>query len=107
MVELRPEPPLDLRADLGAEPEEEPTAAEQLVIVGLMRQVYRVARKRDGHIRHQVQAAYGGGQRQRGEHVMPALEGGHTAGAGVAQSPRALGGVDRPVQRGEDLHVPA
>ena len=106
MLELRAEPLFDLRANLGAKAQEEPPAAQQLVIVGLVGQVDRIARKRDGHVRHQVQTAYGGRQRQGSEDVVLTLEGGNAAGSGVAQGSRALGGVGGPVQRGKDFHVP-
>ena len=103
VIELRAESLLDLRADLSAQAEEESPAAQQLVIIGLVRQVDRIARKRDRHVRHQVQTAHRGGQRQRSEHVVLTLEGGNAAGSRVAQLPRALGGINEPVQRGEDL----
>ena len=97
------EPLLDLRANLGAQTEEESPAAQQLVIIGLMRQVYRVPRKRDRHVRQQVQTTYRSGQRQRSEHVVLSFERGNTAGSGVAEFPRALGCVGESVQRGEDF----
>lgn len=93
IVELRPEPLLDLRADLSAKSEDEPATGKQLVVVGLMRQMYRVAGKRDGHIRHQVQAAHRSGQCERSEYVVRSLEGGYAAGAGIAQVSSAFGRV--------------
>jgi hypothetical protein len=95
---------LDLRADLSAEAEDESAAAQHLVIDGLMRQVYRVARKCDRHIRHEIQAPHRGGQRQRSEDVVLSFKGGHAARAGIAQLTRALGGIGEPVEGGEDFN---
>jgi hypothetical protein len=63
IVELGTEPLLDLRADLSAQAQDESSAAQQLMIIGLVRQVYRVARERNRDIRHETQAAHRGGQR--------------------------------------------
>jgi hypothetical protein len=105
MVELRAETLFDLRANLSAKAQEESPAAQQLVIVGLVGQVDRITRKRDGHVRHQVQTAHRGRQRQGSEDVVLTLEGGNTAGPGIAQGSRALGGIGGPVQRGKDFHA--
>ena len=63
IVELGTEPLLDLRADLSAQAQDESSAAQQLMIIGLVRQVYRVAGERNRDIRHETQAAHRGGQR--------------------------------------------
>ncbi len=91
MVELGAEPLLDLRTNLRAQAQVEPSGTEQLVVVGLMREVNRVARKRNRHIGHQIQATHRGGQGQRREHVVWAFEGGHATGPGVAQLARPFG----------------
>ncbi|BBZ38007.1 hypothetical protein MCNS_10700 [Mycobacterium conspicuum] len=74
------------------------------MVVGLMRQVYRVARERDCHIGHQTETAHRGGHGQRSEDVVRSLEGGNATGAGVAQLARTLGGIGEPVQGGEDFN---
>jgi hypothetical protein len=101
---LGTEPLLDLRADLSAQAEDESAAAQQLMIIGLMRQVYRVARERNRHIRHEIQAAYRGGQGQRGEDVVRSFEGGDAARPGIAQLTRTLGGIGEPMEGGEDFN---
>jgi hypothetical protein len=88
MVELGPEPLLDLRADLSAKAEEKSPATQQLVVIGLVHQMYRIARKRDRHIRHQAQTAHRGSQRQRSERVVLTFERGNTL-APASRSARA------------------
>jgi hypothetical protein len=82
----------------------EPAAAQQLMIIGLMRQVYRVARERNRHIRHETQAAHRGGQGQRGEDVVRSFEGGNAARADIAQLTRTLDGIGEPMDGGEDFN---
>ncbi|EUA89595.1 hypothetical protein I551_3950 [Mycobacterium ulcerans str. Harvey] len=93
MVERGAEPILDLGAHLGAKAQDESAAAEQLVVIGLMGQVYRIAWKSDRHVGHQIQAAYRGGEGQWSEYVVWALKGGYPTRTGVPQLPRPLGGV--------------
>ena len=74
------------------------------MIIGLMGQVYWVARERYRDIRHETQAAHRGGQRQRREDVVRSLEGGNATGAGIAQLTRTLGGIGEPVEGSEDFN---
>ena len=53
VIELRAESFLDLRPDLGAEAEGEAAVRDQLQIVGLMSDVNRIARERDGDVGQQ------------------------------------------------------
>jgi hypothetical protein len=101
---LGTEPLLDLRTDLGAQAEDESAAAQQLMIIGLMRQVYGVARERDCHVRHEIQATYRGGQRQWGEDVVRSFEGCDAARPGIAQLTRTLGGIGESIEGGEDFN---
>jgi len=66
--------------------------------------VYRVARERNRHIRHETEAADRCGQSQRGEDVVRSFEGGNAAGAGIAQLARTLGGIGEPMEGGEDFN---
>ena len=59
--------------------EHEPTAAEQLVIVGLVGKLDRVARKGDRDVGHHVQPADGRGQRRQAALVLFALNQGAIA----------------------------
>ena len=102
-VELGAETLFDLGADLGSQAQSEPARAQQLMIIGLVCQVNRVARECDSHIGHQVQAGHGRRQRQRGEHIVRPLEGGDSAGARVAKLPRAVGRVGQCIESGEDF----
>ena len=97
---------LDLGPDLGAEPEGEPARAEQLVVVGLMGELNRIARERDGDVGHQIQPAGRRRQGQRREHVVRALEGEHPGSPGVTQGMSAPDGVGGPEQGGEHFHGP-
>jgi hypothetical protein len=54
-----------------------------------VRQVQRAARRGDRHVRHQVQGGGVGGDQQREEHVVLALEGEQAVGAGLGD----LGGA--------------
>ena len=104
IVELGTEALLDLCANLSAQAQDEPAVTEQLMVVGLMRQMDRVARERNCDIRHQTQTAHRGGHGQRGEDVVRTFEGGNATGAGVAQLARALGGIREPVEGSEDFN---
>jgi hypothetical protein len=97
MFELSTEALLDLRANLSPEAENEPSTTEQLVIVGLMRQVDGVAWKGDRHIGHQVQSADRSGQGQRREHIVCTFEGGNATCTGIAQLTRPVGRIGQAV----------
>ena len=92
-VELGAEPLFDLSADLSSQAEDEPSRAQQLMVVGLVRQMNRVAWERDRDIGHQVEAGDRCRQRQRREHIVRPFEGGDAAGAGITQRPRAVSSV--------------
>jgi hypothetical protein len=104
LVELRAEPLFDLGTDLGSEAKSESSRTQQLMVVGLVRQMNRVARERDCHISHQVQVRDGGRERQGREHVVRAFEGGDAARAGITQRPRAVSSVGQRIEGGEDFH---
>ena len=105
MVEGRPVALLDLGADLGAQPQGEPAPGEQLVVVGLVRQLNRVARERDRDVGHQVQAGHPGSQRERREHVVRSLEGEYPGRAGRLEGLGPLDRVSRPEQGGVHPHA--
>ncbi len=96
-VELGTESLFDLRADLGSQAENEPARAQQLMVVGLMGEMNRIARERDSHVGHQIQAGHRCRQRQRREDVVRALEGGDAACARITELPSALSRVGQSV----------
>ncbi len=103
-VEVGAEPLLDLGADLSAEPQGEPAAGQDLMVDGLVRQVNRIARECDRHIGHQVQAPtvdanVSGVKTSCGPSKLNT-----PTGPGIAQRPRTVGSIGRPVQRRHDLH---
>ena len=85
-VELSPVTLLDLRANLGAEAEDETALGDLLKVVGLMGQLYRVARERNRDVGHQVQSPERRRECQRGEDVPRTLEGEHSGGPGFSSS---------------------
>ena len=95
---------LDLGTDLGAQSEGEPPAGQQLVVIGLVGQLDRIARERDCDIGHQIQAAHGRRQGQWREHVVRALEGEHPGCAGLAQREGTVNGIGGPEEGGQYFH---
>jgi len=69
----------------------------QLMVVGLVRQMNRVAWERDRDIGHQVQVGDRCRQRQRREHIVRPLEGGDATGTGIAKLPCALSRVGQAI----------
>lgn len=64
-----------MRPGLRSQTQAEPAAAEQVQIVGRVRQMQRTARQCDGDIGHQVRSDRPRGERQRQEGIVCALEG--------------------------------
>ena len=68
---LGAEPLFDLSPDLSSQAEDESSRAQQLMVVGLVRQMNRVAWERDRDIGHQVQVGDRCRQRQRRDRLSP------------------------------------
>ena len=82
-------PLLDVRLDLGAQPEPEPALAVGLQIVGGVGHVDRAARTRDRHVRHQFETGLPRRNHQREENIVRALEGEEAIGTHLDDLPGA------------------
>ena len=98
-------PLLHLGPDLGAETQGEPTPGQQLEVIGLVGQLDGIAGEGDGHVGGQLQSGGGpGGQDQRREHVVGALEGEGPVHPELLEAAGVVGGVLEPGELGVDLH---
>ena len=96
-VERGAVPLLDLCPDLGTESQAEAPPREELEIVGLVRQLHRVARKGDGDVGGELEGGRGPrGQDQRREHVVGTLERERTVDAELLQSAGVAGRLPSP-----------